>query len=203
MSRKKIEVVELNKKQDKIVLAEDVSPLILFWKNNSLLIFLTTLILSLTIVGISLFATIKNMNASQEPHIKEASVDVSLEDFGLYYANEPLTEATAKNSFLDNGTFIKNGEVLLTKKVENSQFTIKFYSDGTALKIMKNSDKAMRISPLANSEYGISSDGVISSNATTLDVTITKIKNVNIIIILMNQMNLIVSKHVKVNIIKQ
>ena len=43
MSRKRIEVVELNKKDEKIILEEKQSALILFWRRHGLLIFLTLL----------------------------------------------------------------------------------------------------------------------------------------------------------------
>ena len=101
MPRKKIEVVELNKKEDKIILAEEQSALILFWRRHSLLIFLTLLILSLTIIGISIMVTIKNMDTNVEPKINEAeaSIDISLTDFSIT-VGDILTEQTAKDMFL-------------------------------------------------------------------------------------------------------
>lgn len=175
MPRKKIEVVELNKKEDKIILAEEQSALILFWRRHSLLIFLTLLILSLTIIGISIMVTIKNMDTNVEPKINEAeaSIDISLTDFSIN-VGDILTEQTAKDMFLKNDVFSKNGEVLLVKTVEHSKFTIKYYSDGMALKIMKDSGNATRINPLPNGEYGINNEGITSSNAKTIDITLTK-----------------------------
>ncbi len=176
MSRKKIEVVELNKKEEQIVLEEKQSALILFWRRHRLLLFLTFLILSLTLIGIAVMITIKNMNQSEEPTIKETSIDMSLDNFELVSSGYSLTDESAKNAFLNSGDFKKNGEVLLTKKVEHNNFIIKYYSDGTALKIMKDGSKATRINPLDNGEYGIDSSGIISSSAKTADVTITKTK---------------------------
>ena len=175
MPRKKIEVVELNKKEEKILLEEKQSALILFWRRHSLLIFLTLLILSLTITIISILIAVKNMDKNNTPHIKESetSIDVSLSDFNIEAVNG-LTEKTAKEMFLNGGTFAKKGEVLLVKTVEQSKFTIKYYSDGMALKIMKDSGNVTRINPLSNGEYGIGTNGVISSSAKTIDIVVTK-----------------------------
>ena len=177
MPRKKVEVVELNKKEEKIVLEEKQSALILFWRRHSLLIFLTFLILALTILGISIMFTIKNMRHSEEPTIKETSVDISIENYEAIMGKDAITDKTAKEKFLNNQKFKSNGEVLLVKKVEHSQFTIKYYSDGTALMIAKDGKKVTRINPLSNGDYGIDTSGIISSKAETSSVTITKTKD--------------------------
>ena len=155
MPRKKIEVVELNKKEEKILLAEEPSALILFFRHHRLLIFLTGLILALTILGVSLFITIRNINESSQPHIKQTSVDMSLDNLNINISNYSITEKTAVDTFSKNGLFPRYGEVLLVKKVEHDNFTIKYYSDGTALKIMKDGSKATRITALENGNYGI------------------------------------------------
>ena len=64
MSRKKVEVVELNKKEEKIVLEEKQSALILFLRRHRLLIFLTLLILSLTAIVVGILLNIKNFKHS-------------------------------------------------------------------------------------------------------------------------------------------
>ena len=177
MSKKNVEVVELNKKKEKILLAEEQSAFILFWRRHGLLIYLTLLLLALTIVGISLFSVIKNMNESVEPSIKNATIDMSLGDYNVSVIDDALTNESAKNAFLNNNKFKGNGEVLLVKKVEHSQYTIKYYSDGTALKISKNGKNITRIGSLSNGEYGIKEDGVISSKAITSDIYLTKTKD--------------------------
>lgn len=176
MSRKRIEVVELNKKNEQIILEEKQSALILFWRRHRLLIFLTLLILALTILGISIMIAIKNFKNSEEPTIKETSVDISLDNYEAIVAKDALTEATAKKAFLNNRTFKSRGEVLLVKKVENNKYTIKYYSDGTALKIMKDGSGATRINSLADGSYGINDKGIISSKADTSNITITSTK---------------------------
>ena len=127
MSRKKVEVVELNKKEEKIVLEEKQSALILFWRRHSLLIFLTFLILSLTILGVSIMLLIKNMNANSIPNIKESSVNISLDSYETMLGSDALDDESAKQKFLNNQKFKSSGEVLLVKKVEQGSFTIKYY----------------------------------------------------------------------------
>ena len=77
MAKKRISVVELNKKEEKIVLEEKQSPLLVFWRSHRLLIFLTLLILALTVVAVSLFMLIKNLNKSEEGEITQVSLDTS------------------------------------------------------------------------------------------------------------------------------
>ena len=177
MPKKKIEVLELNKKEEEILLAEDQSALILFWRRHGVLIFLTMLILSLTIVGVSVMLTVKNMDISIEPHIKETSIDISLSNFNVTVGMDALTEETAQNTFLNSGLFSKSGEILLVKTEQVNGFTIKYYSDGTALKISKDGNTAIRINPLSNGDYGISSDGATSSSAKTIDIKLVRTKD--------------------------
>ena len=176
MKKKKIEVVELNKKKEKIILAEEQPAILLFFRRYGTLLYLTLLIVSLSIVGISLISIMNNINSSKNPTIKETSVDVSLNDYKVVIPNNSLTEDKAKELFLNSGKFKSNGETILVKKVEHSKYMIKFYSDGTALRVMKDGNKTIRINPLANGDYGISSDGIISSNAAISDVTIVNTK---------------------------
>lgn len=177
MLKKKIEVVELDKKEDKIVLEEKQSSLILFLKKHQLLIFITALIISLTVLMVSLLITISNLSTSDTPTIKEVSIDTDLTDANIVIdPSTPLTEETAKNAFENNSAFKRSGEVLLVKMVETSQYTIKFFSDYTALKIMKNNNLITRISSLDDNAYGINENAVINSKAITLDITKTDTK---------------------------
>lgn len=177
MLKKKIEVVELDKKEEKIVLEEKQSSFILFLKKHSLLIFITALIISFTVLIVSLFITLSNLSTSDNPTIKEVSIDTDLADaYILIDPSAPLTEETAKNVFEKNNSFKQNGEVLLVKVVETSQYTIKFFSDYTAIKIMKNTSLITRINSLDDNTYGISENAVINSKAITLDITKTDTK---------------------------
>ena len=176
MPRKKVEVVELNKKEEQIVLEEKQSALILFWRRHNVIIFLTLLILSLTILGISLMLLIKNLDVNGIQDIKLASVDISLTDYEIKVGNNALTDESAKEKFLNNYKFKTTGEVLLVKEVNHNKFTIKYYSDGTALMMLKETNRATRVNPLDNGDYGIDEEGVISSKALTSNIMITDTK---------------------------
>jgi len=178
MLKKKLEVVELNKKEEKIIIEEKKSPWLLFWKKNGKLIFLTSLILSLTILFISLFITISNLSASETPIIKEVSIDTDLTDSNITVdPSMPLTEETAKNSFNNNNIFKNSGEVLVVKTVSKGKYTIKFFSDYTAIKIMNNGKNITRIDSINETTYGIKENGDININAKTSDVSLTNTKN--------------------------
>lgn len=177
MSRKKIEVVELNKKEEKILLEEEQSPLILFWRKNRLLIFLTLLILSLTVLVLGILLNIKKIEKSTDPVIKEVSIETSQDNYiASIPGNKSMTEEYAKNAFGKNNTFKSKGEVLLIDSIENDTMSIKFYSDGTAIKILKNGKTITRIAPLENGKYGVNKEGIVNSKATTSTITILKTK---------------------------
>lgn len=177
MLKKKIEVVELDKKKDKIVLEEKQSPFILFLQKHRLLIFITSLIISFTVLMVSLFITISNLSTSDTPTIKEVSIDTDLTDANIVIdSSASLTEETAKNVFENNNVFKQSGEILLVKIIETSEYTLKFFSDYTAIKIMKNNNIVTRINSLDDNTYGINEDAVINSKAITLDITKTDTK---------------------------
>ena len=175
--RKKIEVVELNKKEEKIILEEKQSRWTLFWNNYGKLIYLITLILSLTILFISIFITVSGLNKSEKPFIKEVSIDSDLSDsFVVIDPGMSLTDKSAQDMFNSNGIFKANGEVLLVKTIETDQYTLNFYSDYTALKIMKNYNFITKIKAIDDKQYGINEDGVINTKATIIDMTKTSTK---------------------------
>ena len=177
MPKKKIEVVELNKKEEQIVLEETSSALVLFWRRHGSLLFSLLLTLSLLIFGVSLFLFIKNLNQSVDPIIKEVSVDISLTDMDTILGSDnAMTDESAKNAFANTGFFQNKGEVLLVKKVEGKDFTLKYYSDGTVIKTSKDGKNITRINPLSNGEYGVNEDGVIYSKAITSQISVTNTK---------------------------
>ena len=179
MSRKKIEVVELNKKEEKIVLEETRSPLLSFWRKNYILLFFIALLLSLTILSIGVIVTFKNILVNEEQVIKKVSIDTNLDNYiaNITMGGNALSEETAIDNFLKSKTFKGNGEVILVKVIDNANFTIKYYSDGTATRYAKTVGTFMRIKPLANGKYGINENGNINANAITSTVTVTETKN--------------------------
>lgn len=178
MPKKKLEVVEINKQEDKIVLKEKESKLLLFWKKYNKLIIIILLILSLAILLTSFIAAIFNLSVSSQPIIKDISIDSDLEDMSIVLDSSTIiTDDTAVNSFYNTGVFKGNGEVLLVKKIETGTYILKFYSDYTAIKIMKNSSLVTRINSIDGKSYGISNKAVIDSRAYVTDVNLTKVVN--------------------------
>lgn len=179
MSKKKIEVVELNKKEEKIILEEKQSSWALFWKKYNKLFLLILFIINITIIAITIFLSISNLQNSDKMIIKEVSIDTDLDvTTADVTANPsvPLTDETAKNIFKNNTVFKSRGEVLLVKTVSKKEYIIKFYSDYTAIKITKSSNVITRIDSIDGKYYGIKENGVTNSKAKTSDVTQTNIK---------------------------
>ena len=179
MSRKKIEVVELNKKEEKIVLEETKSPLLSFWRKNYLLLFFIALLLSLSILSIGIVLTFKNILVNEEQIIKKTSIDTTLDKYiaNIILDDNALSEDTAIDNFLKNKSFKGNGEVILVKTIDNDKFTIKYYSDGTAMRYSKVVDIFTRVKPLSNGKYGVNDDGIIDAKAITSVVTVKDTKS--------------------------
>ena len=179
MPRKKIEVVELNKKEEQIVLEETPNALVLFWRRHGLLLFSLLLTASLLIFGVSLFIFVKNLNQNVDPVIKEVPIEISLADSDVdanVASNDAMTDESAKDAFANQGLFENKGEILLVKTAETANYTIKYFSDGMALRISKDGKTATRVNPLKNGEYGIRDDGIINTKAITNTISITNTK---------------------------
>ena len=178
MFKKKLEVVELNKQEEQIVLEEKQNYIVAFWHKHRFRLLAILLVLAFLIFIGGMFIFISNIYKSNQPTVTETPLETSLTDENKYITGSPipLTEHAAKNQFLNNSKFKPNGEVLTIKVVESSNYIIKFYSDKTALKIMKNSNLITRINPLENGDYGIDKYGVINTNATIKDIYLTTTK---------------------------
>lgn len=175
MPKKKLEVVELNKKEDQIVLEEGQSAFVLFWHRYGKAICLVLLLLSLIIASISIFLIFKNLRKSEEMVIREVSIETTLDSLDFVNANHSFDDADARMQFDKDSIFKSKGEVLLIKTTEHSKFYINFYSDGTAVKIMKDGSSVTRISSV-DGGYGIGNDGIIKSKAVKSELTITTTK---------------------------
>ena len=179
MKGKKIEVVELNKKEEKIILEEKKSKFAIFIKRyNKLMILLLMLLSLVTVVG-GVFLAVSKIQESLEPNIKEVAIDTTLDKISSItnINGIPLTDEAAKNIFNKNNIFITNGEVLLVNKLETSNFIVKYYSDGTAIKILTKTNTIIRVAALTNGEYGIDKDGNINTSAKTREVKESKVKD--------------------------
>lgn len=177
MSKKKLEVVELNKKEEKIVLEEKQKPIVSFWRLHRFNIIVAMLLIGLIVFITGSFIFISNIYKNPEPNIEKISVDTSLDKLNRYITNgAPISEESAKDKFLNTGVFKPSGEVLLLRKYETGKYLIKYYSDGTALKIMKTNNQITRINPLSDGSYGINDKAEISLKATTKDVSLVNVK---------------------------
>lgn len=177
MANKKIEVVELNKKEEKIVLEEKKSALALFFKKNGCLIYIAILLLALILLSVGLYTFFKNIKSTVDGTI--AKVDLETEElettFIDIYGDMSLTDGSAENYFNRTGNFKNSGEVILVNTVKAGGYIIKYYSDGTATKKMKDGFTT-RINALEDGSYGINDEGVINPKAETADVSITYAK---------------------------
>ena len=152
MKGKKIEVVELNKKEEKIILEEKKSKFAIFIKKyNKLMILLLMLLSLVTVVG-GVFLAVSKIQESLEPNIKKVAIDTTLDKISSItnINGIPITDEAAKNIFNKNNIFITNGEVLLVNKLETSNFIVKYYSDGTAIKILTKTNTIIRVAALTN-----------------------------------------------------
>lgn len=179
MKRKKLEVVELNKKEEQILIEQHQHPFIKFWKKHNKLFLLILLILALASLITGIVVTLLNLSNSDELIIKEVSIDTDL-TIGVSEItmdiSSPLSEETAKKLFQNKGKFKSNGEVLLVKTVSKGQFIIKFYSDYTALRIMKNGNTITKIKSPDGKSYGIQENGTTNKDAEIIDITKTDTK---------------------------
>ena len=178
MANKKIEVVEIDKNKEQITLEEKKNPLLLFYKKHQKHILFLLFAIVLLFLLISGFIFVKNINKNNDPQIKKVTIDTTLNDYNeiTLGSNIPITEETAQKEFMKNTNFKPDGIALTIKVVDNEIYQIKFYSDGTALKILKKGNLITRIAPLKNGQYGISEDGITTDKTISLDIKIVKTK---------------------------
>lgn len=177
MTKKKIEVVELNKDEEKIVLFEEQSKWRKFFKKYNKLVLLIMFILSISLLITGVLVYVSNLSSSDKMIIKEVSIDTDLNITNADVtadASTSMTDETAKKVFENSGIFNKNGEILLVKTVSKGQYTIMFYSDYSAVRFLKDSNIVTRIKSIDDKTYGISENGVTNSKAETLDITKVK-----------------------------
>ena len=178
MSRKKIEVVELNKRENKILLEKKDNWFILLFRRRGLLFYLLLIFLLLSFIGLATLYTVWKLNTSDSPRIEKADekIDVNfsdgVDDF-IFENITPITEDAAKNILEKKNNFNSKGEILVLKKVEAEKYTIYYFSDGYSLRISKGGE-IKRIAPLENGEYGVRDTGDIDVNAIMSVVTVTK-----------------------------
>ena len=174
---KKVTVKKIDEEKREIILEKKDKPLFIFFRNHWLILFITALILSLTIFILAVIYTVSSIVNSNSPTISKVPISASFEDELTAKINDsgPISEAYVNGLFNQDVSGYDYGIILINDTVRNDKekYSIIFYSDGTAKKVYDNG-KITRISSLDNGEYGISKNGDINVNARTLDITITK-----------------------------
>ena len=174
---KRVTVKKIDEEKREIILEKKDKPLFIFFRNHWLILFITALILSLTIFILAVIYTVSSLVNSNSPTISKVPISASFGDELTAKINDsgPISEAYVNGLFNQDVSGYDYGIILINDTVRNDKgkYSIIFYSDGTAKKVYDNS-KITRISSLDNGEYGISKNGDINVNARTLDITITK-----------------------------
>lgn len=174
---KKVTVKKIDEEKREIILEKKDKPLFIFFRNHWLILFITALILSVTIFILAVIYTVSSIVNSNSPTISKVPISASFGDELTAKINDsgPISEAYVNGLFNQDVSGYDYGIILINDTVRNDKekYSIIFYSDGTAKKVYDN-DKITRISSLDNGEYGISKNGDINVNARTLDITITK-----------------------------
>jgi len=178
MFKKKLEVVRLDKKKKKILLRENPSNMYSFFKKYNKAFLLLLLIISFTLLGVGLIMAISMAPTSHKLVIKEVSIDTDLDlsSSDVTSSFNTLTDETAKEIFNKSSKFKRNGEALLVKTVSKGKYIIRFYSDYTAIRVMKNGNSITRINAINENKYGINENGVTNSKADILDVKKIKVE---------------------------
>ena len=174
---KRVTVKKIDEEKREIILEKKDKPLFIFFRNHWLILFITALILSLTIFILAVIYTVSSIVNSNSPTISKVPISASFGDELTAKINDsgPLSEAYVNGLFNQDVSGYDYGIILINDIVRNDKekYSIIFYSDGTAKKVYDNG-KIVRISSLDNGEYGISKNGDINVNARTLDITIAR-----------------------------
>lgn len=165
-------------KHDNIIVEEERkyrSALGLFFAKNGRLIFVISLLFSLTVFIIALALTISNMKESSIVKYESNGVVVSFDSSDNSILNgTPITDEYAEKVFESVVNIDKNiGVVIEVDKVvlknDKLKRVIVFYSDGTTL--IKYNDGSYTKVFSVDGKYGVDKKGVIDSNASTIELS--------------------------------
>ena len=174
---KRVTVKKIDEEKREIILEKKDKPLFIFFRNHWLILFITALILSLTIFILAVIYTVSSIVNSNSPTISKVPISASFGDELTVKINDsgPISEAYVNGLFNQDVSGYDYGIILINDTVrhDKDKYSIIFYSDGTAKKVYDNG-KITRISSLDNGEYGISKNGDINVNARTLNITIAR-----------------------------
>ena len=187
-------------KENNIVIEEsrkNRSNFVLFFRKNGGLIFVISLLLSLTVFIIAVSLTISNLKESSIVEYESNGVIVTFDSSDNSIINGlPITSEYANKIFDSSiSQMEKNkGVVIKIKEINLNARKIIFYSDKTAL-VKYNNGEYLKVSAVGN-EYGITEEGIINKNATTKTVTgeIKENKQLNISILYLSDGSVEVTK---------
>lgn len=168
-------------KENKITVEEERkyhSPLALFFIKNGRLIFLISLLFSITVFIIALYFVISNIDDSSIVKYESNGVVVTFDETDSSILNgTPITDEYASKVF-DSVIEINSsnvGVVIKLNEVKLKDRTIVFYSDKTAL-IKYDSGGYLKVFSI-NGDYGVNEDGVLNKRVSTEKVTGNMEKN--------------------------
>lgn len=174
---KRVTVKKIDEEKREIILEKKDKPLFIFFRNHWLILFITALILSLTIFILAVIYTVSSIVNSNSPTVSKVPISASFGDELTAKINNsgPISEAYVNGLFNQDVSGHGEGIILVNRSIRNDKdkFNIIFYSDGTAKKVY-DSGRIVRISSITNGGYGINENGDIDVNATTSDITIVK-----------------------------
>lgn len=178
MSKKKIDLIKIDKKNKNILFMQRPSKFSVFFKRYNKIFLFLALILSLTTLVVGILSVSTVFLESSKVVIKEASLytDIDVTDEDVTSSIDIMSDEMAKKMFLESSSFGKSGEALLVKTVSKGKYIINFYSDYTAIRTMKDGNSVIRINPV-NGDYGIGTNGVTNSKAEVLYLNKTNVKN--------------------------
>ena len=140
MFKKKLESVKIDKQSKNIYIKQKSSKFSLMFKKYNKMFLLLVGISSIAMLTIGFIMAVSVAQPSEKLVIKEVSIDtdIDLSSSDVTSSLGVLTDATAKENFQNSSKFKQNGEALLVKTVSKGKYVIRFYSDYTAVKAMKN-----------------------------------------------------------------
>lgn len=171
--------VKEHDEENKYIVLEEENTLFALFRRYGKLLFLVLLLLLLIVFSLLGFYILKlDKSDITENNYEPLSISFEgLEDM-TNLSGLPVTDAYAKGMFdrYYTGDFKKSGEVWALEVVDNKDYKIIFFSDGTSLRIM--GDRVTRFAPLSNGGYAISKDNKLNKDARVREVTILNTENI-------------------------
>ena len=130
MSKKKIELIKIDKKNKNIIFRKESSKFSSFFSKYNKTFLLLTLVISLTLLTAGVFVATSYVPESSDMVIKEVSIDTDIDvtSKDVTSSISIMSDEYAKAMFQNISSFKKNGEALLVKSVSKGKYIINFES---------------------------------------------------------------------------